>query len=85
MKTTLPLFAWLLDDPEFLAGRVDTTFLDRALAARDGSPLAGADAALHDMAAVAAALHLHFAARGAPSGTPTESGWTRAARAEALR
>jgi acetyl-CoA carboxylase biotin carboxylase subunit len=85
VKTTLPFFAWLLDDPAFLAAQVDTTFLDRALAARNGAPFAGPHDGLHDMAAVAAALHLHFDGRQPPAAPAAESGWTRAARAEALR
>jgi acetyl-CoA carboxylase biotin carboxylase subunit len=85
VKTTIPFFSWLLDDAAFLAAEVDTTFLDRALAARNGSPFAPGDDERHDVAAVAAALDRYFTGRAASGGPPTDSGWTRAARAEALR
>ena len=38
LKTTIPVLLWLLRDADFLAARVDTAFLDRALAARGGQP-----------------------------------------------
>ena len=38
IKTTVPFFAWLLEQPEFLAGRFHTTYLDEVLASRNGRP-----------------------------------------------
>jgi acetyl-CoA carboxylase biotin carboxylase subunit len=56
VRTTLPFFRRVMDDPEFIAGNVDTGFIDRFLKrARDAS--AAFDVELHDMAAVAAALN----------------------------
>ena len=83
VKTTIPFFTWLLDDEDFLASRVDTTFLDRALAERNGTPFAAPGAGIEDLAALGAALDAYFAppqprrAAGSP--------WIRAARAEARR
>ena len=57
IKTTLPFFRWALDDADFLAGRFDTTFIDRTLAARAGAPFDTASADDETLAAMAAALH----------------------------
>ncbi len=83
VKTTIPFFTWLLDDEDFLAARVDTTFLDRALAARNGTPFASPGAGVEDLAALGAALDAYFAPRQPRRGAA--SSWTRAARAEARR
>ncbi len=83
VKTTIPFFTWLLDDEDFLAARVDTTFLDRALAARNGTPFASPGAGIEDLAALGAALDAYFAPRQPRRGAA--SSWTRAARAEARR
>src|SRR5215470_13177314 len=64
IKTNLPLFRRILEHPDFLAGRIDTGFLDRLLVDQ-GAPSAANG--LAQVAAVAAAL---FAANGSvsPSG-----------------
>ena len=85
VKTTIPFFTWLLADPEFLAGRVDTTFLDRALASRNGTPFSTAAAPEVDLAVIGAALAAYDARRPAAAGRPSASRWTAAARTEALR
>ncbi len=83
VKTTIPFFTWLLDDEDFLASRIDTTFLDRALAERNGTPFAKPCAGIEDLAALGAALDAYFAPRQPRRGVG--SAWTRAARAEARR
>jgi acetyl-CoA carboxylase biotin carboxylase subunit len=83
VKTTIPFFTWLLDNPDFLAWRVDTTFLDRALAERNGTPFTTPGAAVEDLAAIGAALDVYLAPRQARRGV--NSAWIRAARAEARR
>ena len=85
IKTTLPFFGWLLAQPEFLEGRVDTTFLDGVLAGRNGQPFAPPSAELEDLAAMAAAIHAasRFAADGPSS--PSQGAWARAARVAGLR
>ena len=42
VKTTVPFFQWLIDQPEFTEGRFDTTYLDRLLAERKGQPFVDA-------------------------------------------
>ena len=83
VKTTIPFFTWLLEDQDFLAARVDTTFLDRALAARNGTPFARPAAGVEDLAAIGAAIDAYFAPRQAPRAA--SSSWTRAARDEGRR
>ena len=83
VKTTIPFFTWLLDNPDFLAWRVDTTFLDRALAERNGTPFMTPGAAIEDLAAIGAALDVYLAPRQARRAV--NSAWIRAARAEARR
>ena len=89
IKTNLPLFRRILDDPDFMAARLDTGFLDRLLAAKTEAP--PATDGLARIAAVGAAL---FAATAAPgkngvsgdgSKQPVPSLWKRMARTEGLR
>jgi len=83
IRTTLPFFRWLLDETHFLEGTVDTTFLDRTLAARNGRPFVSPDASAEDAAAIVAALQLSGGGGQAPG--RAVSAWTRSARLEALR
>lgn len=91
IKTNLPLFRRILEHQDFLAGRIDTGFLDRLLAVKPVSPEANG---LSEIAAISAAL---FTATASPS---TGGGnikrqedqrkidgqaWKRAARAEAAQ
>ena len=36
IRTTIPFFLWLMQQPEYLEGRYDTTYLDRLLVERRG-------------------------------------------------
>jgi acetyl/propionyl-CoA carboxylase alpha subunit len=91
IRTTLPFFTWLVEQPDFLAGRFHTAWLDEVLEARQGEPFVTADARTEDVAAVAAALQavlLAPSARGAETAVaapPAPSRWTARARAEGLR
>ena len=89
IKTTLPFFRWALDDPDFLAGRFDTTFIDQKLASRAGAPFDTGPANDETLAAIAAALHQvlggQTAERGQTSPVVPPSRWRQQARAEALR
>src|SRR5262249_13583896 len=38
IKTTVPFFRWLMDEPDFASGRFHTTYLDEVLASRAGRP-----------------------------------------------
>jgi len=92
IKTTLPFFAWLVDQPEFAAGRFHTTFLDELLASRNGRPFVAPPPAIEDAAVIAAALQTMLSPGGpaAPLETgaqpPFEGGsrWKDRARLEAV-
>ena len=90
LKTTIPVLLWLLRDADFLAARVDTAFLDRALAARGGQPFQEISGDSEEVAVLAAALHTCLRANVAsPDGRDGRSvpptSWKRAARLEGLR
>jgi acetyl-CoA carboxylase biotin carboxylase subunit len=92
IKTNLPLFRRILEDPDFAAARIDTGFLDRLLAGRS-TPGSGEEG-LAEIAAISAAL---FAATsGAKNGQngssrngiekrADASPWKRTARSEGVR
>ena len=84
VKTSIPFFQWLLTTPGFRRNEVDTTFLDRELAARNGAPFVVAGGSLEDLAAIAVALETLFEQPGRCSPV-LDSRWLRAARAEGLR
>ena len=98
IRSTVPFFRWMLDQPAFRAGAFHTGSLDELLQQRQGEPFVVADEAEEDAAAIAAALHV--AARvGASSNAPFESrlapspglmrkqgeSWKRQGRLEGLR
>jgi acetyl-CoA carboxylase biotin carboxylase subunit len=86
VKTTLPFFRWLVDQPEFVSGAFDTTYLDRLLAARKGVPFsAPADEDERDAAVVAAIAEWRRRSDAAGSGQTDAALWRRAARTENLR
>jgi acetyl-CoA carboxylase biotin carboxylase subunit len=58
IRTTVPFFRWMLDQPAFLAGAFHTGSLDELLQQRKGEPFAGTDEAEEDVAAIAATLHV---------------------------
>src|SRR5205823_759753 len=58
IKTTVPFFRWLLVQPEFLAGRFHTTYLDEVIAARAGRSFVEPEPGAEDLAALAVALQL---------------------------
>jgi acetyl-CoA carboxylase biotin carboxylase subunit len=92
IKTTVPFFIWLLEQPDFAAGRFHTTYLDAVMAERAGRPFAESRAPSEDVAAIAAAVQAMLStnrssgygngeAATAPRGRP----WKLRARAEGLR
>ncbi len=87
IKTSIPFFRWLFQNEDFRAGRFDTTFLDRELAARNGVPFVTVPAEAERIALVAAAIHACDKAgkAAAPPREAPASAWTRRARMEALR
>jgi len=88
IKTTIPFFRWLLADPDFRAGRFDTTFIDQALACRNGQPFQQVPPEDEDLAIVAAAVHAMTRKRSeaAPAAIAAQdSRWKRHARTQGLR
>ena len=88
VKTTIPFFRWMLTHPDFLAGRFDTGFLDRALAERAPGPLVDTPNEMEEWAMLAAAVRTFIGRR--PGFVPGDmhggtSPWRRAARLEGLR
>ena len=92
IKTTVPFFTWLFEQPEFLDGRYHTAYLDDVLQARNGRPFVDAPPDAEDVAAIAVALQamLSPSSIAEPAGSrdgqdQTPRRWRSQARAEALR
>jgi hypothetical protein len=81
----LPLFTWLLAQPECLAGRFHTTYLDEVVLAREGRPFVEPPPELEDVAAMSVALQAGLAT-AAPRDVALGTGrWKAQARTEGLR
>jgi acetyl-CoA carboxylase, biotin carboxylase subunit len=93
IKTTVPFFRWLLEQPAFVDGRFDTTYLDEILKSRNGRGFVEPTAGAEQLAAIGAALEaaLSASASAGPGTTPPAandggvSGWRAQARAEGVR
>ena len=90
IRTTIPFFSWLLAQPDFLAGRFHTAYLDEVLLGRNGRPFVEAEEATENVAAIAAALGAVLSpdtVAAAGNGQPADSDrrWKAQARAEGLR
>ncbi len=88
VPTTIPLFRWLLGHDHFVAGRFDTTFLDRVLAGRDGAAFLDPPDDAEELAVIAAALSVALVRGGAGSRAAPGAAagrWKQAARVEGLR
>jgi acetyl-CoA carboxylase biotin carboxylase subunit len=93
IKTTVPFFIWLLQEPDFLAARFHTAYLDEVLAARDGRPFVEPSTEHETLAAIAAAIQGSFCSSPAPAGDGAQHAmlallsrrWKAQARAEAIR
>jgi len=88
IKTNISLFRKILNDPDFVAGRLDTGYLDRLLA-KPPESVAG-DAGAAEVAAIAAGVFAVLdpaTPRTDANGTAVEntSTWKRTGREEALR
>ena len=86
-KTTLPFFAWLLTQREFLEGAFHTAYLDEVLAFRNGTPFVQAPPTVQDIAVIAAALHAVLSPAGDAALTAPAAArrWRSQARSENLR
>ncbi len=93
IRTTVPFFVWLLEQPEFMNGAFHTSYLDEVLEARNGRPFGEPSADAEEAAAIAAALQAVLAPGSAPhagavqfEGAPGHaSRWKSAGRGEGLR
>jgi acetyl-CoA carboxylase biotin carboxylase subunit len=91
IRTTLPFFAWLFEQDDFLHGRFHTTYLDEILKERNGRRFVEPTAAAEDVAAIAVAVHAALAPGASASGAAplaaagAERRWRARARAEGLR
>ncbi len=93
IKTTLPFFTWLFEQPEFLEGCFHTTYLDQVLRARNGRPFVDASPDVEELAAMAAAIRTMLSPtfgasdRGTASADKPNGGgsWKAEARREGVR
>jgi acetyl-CoA carboxylase, biotin carboxylase subunit len=91
IKTTLPFFSWLLEQPAFTEGRFHTTYLDEELKARNGRPFVEPSVEAEEIAAIGAALQatLSAASLASNAASPTDSQpprrWQTQARLDGLR
>ena len=88
IRTTLPFFTWLFEQPEFLAGHFDTTYLDRVLRERNGRSFTDVPASAEEVAAAAAALLAVMSPAGTVTdrngGVQAQQRWRAQARSESL-
>jgi acetyl-CoA carboxylase biotin carboxylase subunit len=56
IRTTVPFFKWMLDQPDFLAARFHTSYLDDVLRTRQGQPFTSVAEEFVDVAVIAAAI-----------------------------
>jgi acetyl-CoA carboxylase biotin carboxylase subunit len=90
IKTTVPFFKWLLDQPLFEQAAFHTEYLDTLLQQRRGKSFSEPDSSLREVALIAAAIYGSGAGIRAPVSAVRDpissaSGWTQQARVESLR
>ena len=90
VPTTVPLFKWLLEDADFVAGRFDTPYLDRVLEKQDGASFVSStdDRVVEQLVIMAAAISVAVNRVGSTSGHSNSdelNKWRRAARMEGLQ
>ena len=89
VKTTIPFFRWMLQHPDFVAGRFDTRFLDRLLEAGEDVSVIDVPPDAEEVAVIATAVRT-FLGQGAspvaaPAGDSVKRAWRQAARLEGVR
>jgi acetyl-CoA carboxylase biotin carboxylase subunit len=88
IRTTIPFFLWLMQQPDYVAGRYDTTYLDRLLVERKGESFNELTDSDEELASIATALDAYLRAT-VPAETTgladSTTHWKRTARREALR
>jgi len=90
IPTTLPFFRWMLQQPAFISGELDTTMLDAELERREGQPFLATGPAQDETALLALASSAFLAGRrptpvDSEASAAPRSGWAAAARQSALR
>jgi acetyl-CoA carboxylase biotin carboxylase subunit len=87
IKTTVPFFMWLLAQPEFVAARFHTTYLDEVLRTRNGRPFGEPTPEVEEASVIAAALHTAMSVGAVAPQAALDDGrrWRSAARQEGLR
>ena len=95
IRTTVPFFRWLLDQPLFREAAFHTEFLDTLLQQRHGASFSEPESSLREVALIAAAIYASrpaSAEAAAGSVVPIIAGaatgpgaWTQQARIENLR
>ncbi|MGO8818669.1 MAG: acetyl-CoA carboxylase biotin carboxylase subunit [Terriglobia bacterium] len=83
IRTNIPFFRRVLEDPDFVAGRLDTGFIDRALerGLMQEEPPSEEE---ESVALLAAMLHVERTGGGAPARASVPGGWKRAGRSDLL-
>ena len=84
IKTTLPFFREVMDDPEFVEGKLDTGFIERFMTRRENEPPLEIQ---KDMAIIAAALRVRESTSSGKvprSNSHAKSNWAEAGRREQL-
>jgi len=92
IRTTVPFFRWLLDQPVFLDAAFHTEFLDTLLQQRRGTSFSEPESSLREVALAAAAIYASRAVMSrsgaglvGPAFRDEPAAWTRQARVESLR
>jgi acetyl-CoA carboxylase biotin carboxylase subunit len=90
IRTTVPFFRWMLEQPDFIDGRFHTASLDQILRSRAGEPFTPADDERIEVAVIAAAIaHIGRLQKNRAPATPLNelraSAWKARARTEGLR
>jgi acetyl-CoA carboxylase biotin carboxylase subunit len=90
IRTTIPLFAWLMTQEDYRAAQYDTTWLDRVMAARaqSGASFSELNDEEEELVTIASAIDAFLRARMGSTEADVCDGvnlWQRTARSEALR
>jgi acetyl-CoA carboxylase, biotin carboxylase subunit len=93
IKTSIPFFRWMLEQPDYLEARFHTAYLDEILRARVGEPFSSPDDERIDVAVIAAAIQQVLGPNPRNPLNPSNplnavnpmTGWKARARTEGLR
>ena len=64
VRTSVPFFLWMLNQPDFESVKFDTAYLDRLLLTRQGSAFLPPTTEDQEVASIAAALHMFLSSEG---------------------